>query len=117
MFRDDEQRAIVCRVLCEIVSLPGLWSAFGPTEEARELLRKNASGLSAGQSVFFAVAWEIWEGSMPPPMKPYSFRAVAAIASDKYLRMLGQLLIAISEGFNGIDQWIKRYDTGMMPRS
>jgi hypothetical protein len=116
IFRDAEQRGITCRVLCEIVSLPGLWSAFGPTDQARELLAKKGSGLSAGQSVYFFVAWDLWDGSQPPFARGYTFRAIAEIASGQYLRILGELLAAISAGFDGIDAWIARYDTGFMPR-
>lgn len=117
IFKDAEQRGEVCRVLCEIVSLPGLWTAFGPTARARELLASKGSGLSAGQSVNFFIAWDLWDGSQPSFARGYTFRAIAEIASGKYLRILGELLSAVSDGFDGIDAWIARYDKGVLPRT
>jgi hypothetical protein len=117
IFRDAEQRAVVCRVLGEIVSLPGLWTAFGPTDRAKELLANRGSGLSAGQSVYFFIAWDLWDGSIPRFARGYTFRAIAEIASGSYLRILGELLVAISEGADAVDKWVAHNDKGLMPRT
>jgi len=114
-FRDTEQRALVCRVLCELVSLPGMWSAFGPTDRARDFLAKGRAGLTAGQGAYLSIAWDLWDGSRAAPGAPFTMRDVVEIVSGRYLRILGELLIAISEGFDSVDAWIHRHDGGMVP--
>ncbi len=116
-FRDQSQKASVCRALCETVALHGVWSAAGPTETAREHLGRIPEAWSPGQAMYFAVAWDIWDGSSPPFASPVTLNSLLEIVSGKYLRILGELVMAVAAGGPSIDQWLQRYDIGPMPRN
>lgn len=67
MFRDDQQRAAVCQVLCARVGRQPLWTLTGPTTAAEELLKAGGGPLSHGEKVMLFVAWALWMGRVSSP--------------------------------------------------
>jgi hypothetical protein len=116
-FRDDEQLADVCNVLCEHASLPGLWSAaHGPTEKAERLLAADCPGLSAGQRVTFLSSWELWDEdrvnanskAFHPYEKTLRLGYILCALTGKYLLPLSTLLVAMASGPAAVDAWLSR---------
>ncbi len=62
MFRDDKQLSRACQAICACCCLNSLWTEFGPTEQAKKLLRANGGPMSSGERVMFLCAWAIWNG-------------------------------------------------------
>src|SRR4051812_9168815 len=116
VFESASQRNDVCRTLCEIVSLPNLWGAAGPTHAAQEILERQFAGLSAGQEVYVSVAWVLWdtEDRERARVNP-SVRLVLDILDGKYLRPLAQLFEALSKGHHGVATWLARFRGNPMP--
>jgi hypothetical protein len=114
-FRDDQQLADACNVLCEHASLPGMWTAgYGPTERAERVLATDCSGLSAGQRVFFLASWELWDedrvdatsGSLAPYSRTPRLGYVVCALTGKYLLPLATLLVAMAGGPSAVDEWL-----------
>lgn len=106
MFRDQIQRAAVCRQICELGGCVGYWDLNGPTQKAmseRQIWRVSQGALKQeiGQAVghlHLAVqaAWQAWDGSG-------SYER--AQAQDT---LLGRAVRALSS--TAPDTWLLKYD-------
>ena len=116
MFRDDHQRARVCKALCNQLFVKGLFTEEGPTERAIDLLEEGGGTLSSGEQVLFRAAWDLWssEGQLP-------FAGLLRLDDPKLLA-LGSLLVALAQGggdpddptprardFEPIEAWLRRW--------
>src|SRR5262245_52613589 len=63
MPRADKQLARACRALLATVHLERLWTEYGPTPEASELLEADGGPFSSGQRIVLLAAWTFWNGS------------------------------------------------------
>lgn len=103
MFRDDIQKARVCRILNQDV--PGeLWANTGPTSATISIVEKNGAGLSAGQRILVLLAFNIWTGEA----SDISFTDFFRLDSNT-IKMIGSLLIAKADGANEVDRWIEAW--------
>lgn len=109
-FRDDVQLAEACKVLCEHASLPGMWTAaYGPTAQAKQVLAVECAGLSAGQTVTFLAAWELWdEEEVKEQSELLRLARILCALTGKYLLPLSTLLVAMAEGPGAVDAWLSR---------
>ena len=101
MFRNDEQRAVVCLALLDRIGLQRLWTLRGPTEEAQRLLAENGGALSGGERVMLLVAWALWNGS--------GMLTLAELLQEmdgEHLAAVGTLLSSLSFGADGVDDWL-----------
>lgn len=116
-FRDDQQLADACNVLCEHASLHGLWSAaHGPTEKAERLLASDCPGLSAGQRVVFLSTWELWDEervnanskAFHPYEKTLRLGYILSVLTGTYFLPLSTLLVAMAGGPTAVDAWLTK---------
>jgi hypothetical protein len=109
-FRDEEQIAEVCRVLCENASLPGMWvAASGPTARAEEVLLRGRAGLSLGQYVTLLAAWELWdEDRLTEESGVLRLRDILSVLTGAYLLPLATLLVAMAGGPAAVDAWLTK---------
>jgi hypothetical protein len=122
-FRDEAQRAEVCRALCELAELPGYWSSVvGPRPPALEFKEFGRQGRTVGQALVLGFAWQLWEQDAEPEAGPVEPEAAASLAraadvlEAALLRALGLLLVALAEGPQGLDAWLTRYRGQPLPR-
>lgn len=106
MFRDQIQRAAVCRQICELGGCSGYWDLNGPTQKAlseRQIWRAAPGGVrpEIGRAVghlHMAVqaAWQVWDesGSLD--------RAKASST------LLGSAVRALQD--MDVDAWLLKYD-------
>jgi hypothetical protein len=104
VFRDDHQRAAVCQILCARVGRESLWTLTGPSPTAEQLLRAGGGALSHGEKVMLFVAWALWNGE-----GELTLNEVLNTLDGGNLRMVGELLVAISAGSEAIEGWLQEY--------
>ena len=102
-FRDREQAARVCRTLLARVGLERQWSLGGPSPEAR---RAPPNSADADQRRLLETCWTLWERT-------------STLSLDQLLRLepahleaLGELIAALAQGAEAIDDWVARADRG-----
>ena len=103
MFRSDAQLAWVCRSLCDVVGLAGMWTPAGPTEEAIALLGSDGGPLSSGERIVLLSAWSVWNGDGKVTLGDIVHRL-----DGKNLRAIGTLLVAVASGAHTIDEWLAK---------
>lgn len=104
MFRDDQQRAAVCQVLCGRVGRQSLWTPTGPTPPAEELLQAGGGPLSHGEKVMLFIAWALWNGE-----GNLTLSEVINTLDGGNLELVGGLLVAMSGGSKAIEGWLQEY--------
>jgi hypothetical protein len=104
VFSSRQQLARVCEVLTRGCGGPGerLWIADGPTPRARELHEQPPSGMTGGQRVLLQLAFCLWEGGKGPPLG-----SALSLLGGAHLRLVGGLLVALSEDASAIDRWVR----------
>lgn len=103
VFRDDRQRAAVCRAVCAQAGLK-LWAKDGPTERAKELLAQDGGPMSTGERVMFLAAFALWNGH-----GKVLFADVCDRLDRPNLECLGSLLVALGRGVDAVDAWLERF--------
>lgn len=101
-FRDDAQRNAVCMALLERAGKPALWSAGGPTDEARQLHQRRGEGLSREAQVLLMLAFDVLDAEHNV--------AVTELLEDlgrRHRAAVARLLLAYGEGAAGIDEWLQ----------
>jgi hypothetical protein len=106
MFRDDRQRAAVCRTVCAQAGLT-FWTEDGPTERAKQLLKDDGGPMSTGERIMFLAAFALWNGH-----GKVLFADVADRLDGPNLECLGTLLVALSQGAEAVDAWLDRHGAG-----
>lgn len=114
MFRDQAQRGEVCRVLCEAVDLRGFWTEAGPSARAKKALDtaladdyhypEDPVSLIWEQYPMFFLAWAVWANWRLLP-----FADLLTEFDGENLRLIGELLVALSAGSAGVDGWLVRH--------
>jgi hypothetical protein len=107
MIRNDEQRAEICDALVKPLHHKGIrWTANGCSLKAGA-----RPGLSSGELILYQAAWAFWNSSSPHGKKSALGDVYFRIDAPRQ-RMIGELLIAYSEGPNALDAWLAVYGTG-----
>jgi hypothetical protein len=106
MFRNDKQRAAVCRAVCNHAGL-NLWTDNGPTERAKALLTQNGGPMSTGERIMFLAAWALWNGH-----GSVLFADVIERLDGPNLECLGSLLVALAQGVDALDAWLNALPRG-----
>ena len=104
MFRSEEQRSEVVRVMLRSLRLQRFWND-GPTDAAIALLEADGGGLSSGERVLFLAAWDVWNGDGKATLAQIMYKL-----DCPRIRLLGTFLIAVSEGGNAIDRWLEEHE-------
>lgn len=104
MFSSDTQQARVCQALCSQVRLGGMWTATGPSAEAKQLLEADGGALSGGERIVLLAAWAVWNGDGAIPLGD-----VISRLDGRALRAVGALLMAIASGEGAIERWLLEY--------
>lgn len=135
MFRDTEQRGKVCQVLTEVID-PELWrNEHGvprPTDAARSIASGD-TGHSSSEVLLVRIAWDMWntcanaEGAVKigdecngKGVEPRKIARMGYARGATYgrtlecfdgqnLRMVGELLVALSGSSEDIDTWIEKW--------
>ncbi len=102
MFSNRLQVAQVCRTLTHGIARVELFTAGGPSSEAQALRQNEGSALSGGDRAFLELAFWLWEGGQSPRLS-----ALVELVDRTRLRMVGTLLVALSEGASAIDRWLR----------
>ena len=103
MFRRRAQLAEVCRVLTQDVGGGDMWDRSGPTPAARVLFDDADETLQGTQRVMLQLAFWLWgEGGRGP-----SFGTAVELLDRPHLHRVGSLLIAMSDGAEAVDRWIR----------
>lgn len=101
MFRDDRQRAAVCRAVCEQAGLH-LWTDDGPTERGKALLPQEGGPMSTGERIMFLAAWALWNGHGTVLLADVVDRL-----DEPNIECLGSLLVALAHGSDAVDEWLE----------
>ena len=101
MFKNDEQRAVVCLALLDRIGLQRLWTLRGPTEEAQRLLAEDGGALSSGERAMLLVAWALWNGS-----GKLTLSELIQAMDGEHLAAVGTLLSSLRFGADGVDDWL-----------
>jgi hypothetical protein len=105
-FRDGEQLARVCQAILAPVGLEELWSGDGPRPESLGYRRKDLDDQPRDRRLLLMIAWAIWSRSQALSL------ADLLDLEDEQLRIVGELLAALSRGPDGIDSWLRQGPTG-----
>jgi hypothetical protein len=104
MFSNRLQVAQVCRTLTYGIAPQALFTPAGPSEAAQALRQAEVSALPGGDRALLELAFWLWEGGQSPRMG-----AVIELVDRTRLRMVGTLLVALSEGAAAIDRWLRAH--------
>ena len=111
----DRQRALACRALLSHVGLTSLWSFEGPTDRAAELLEAGGGNLSSGEAIMLDLSWAVWNGNQLKHKNGgyvMGFRDLINRLDQSNLQVVGSLLVAIAQGPERLDEWIKTHLAG-----
>ena len=103
-FRNDGQRARVCRAILAPVGLEDLWSGDGPRPESLGY-RRGDDEQGREMRLLLMIAWAIWTRSQALSL------ADLLDLEDERLRLVGELLGALSRGPEGVDAWLRQAST------
>ncbi len=107
LFRDDTQRARVCKALTDAIRKPDIWDADGLTESGQTLWEtKGYKAWSHGEQIVWGIVWAVWRGD---DAVPASFSEIIYTLDEGLLRMVGKLVIALTDE-RMLDAWIAQYD-------
>lgn len=103
MFRDDQQRALVCKVLLGSLGMGNYWTEHGPTEKALAIhVNKEYGVWSHGEQILWKLAWTLWTSDDDPGV-PFG-EIIYTLDGDR-LELVGSLVVALSSG-SAIERWI-----------
>ena len=102
MFSNRVQVAQVCRVLTRGIAREPLFSAQGPTDAGLSLRVDAASNLQGGDRALLELAFWFWEGGQSPRVA-----SLLELVDRTRLRTLGSLLIALADGADAIERWVR----------
>jgi hypothetical protein len=106
MFKDDQQRAYVCKVLLGSLGMGRYWTEHGPTEEAKDIWMKWKSGpWSHGEKIIWGLAWSLWTGDDDPAI-PFG-EIIYTLDGDR-LKLVGSLVVALHSS-SALQKWINLY--------
>jgi hypothetical protein len=105
-FRDDRQRAVVCRTLLAQAGLAELWDERGPNVGAQRRLQHNGIRLPRDSTTLLLTCWAIWDGTGIAAVSDLLSLARAPLSA------IGELLEAMSRGPGDVDAWLARWDPG-----
>lgn len=102
MFSNRVQVAQVCRVLTRGIAREPLFSAQGPTDAGLSLRSDAAASLHGGDRALLELAFWFWEGGQSPRVA-----SLLELVDRTRLRTLGSLLIALADGADAIERWLR----------
>lgn len=100
MFSNRVQVAQVCRVLTAGIGSRAFFTQKGPTEAAQAA--KASSSLAGGDRALLELAFWLWDGGKSPRLSQ-----LVELLDRTRLRLVGSLLIALADGAQAIERWIK----------
>jgi hypothetical protein len=101
-FRDSEQLARVCQAILAPVGLGKLWSGDGPRPESLGYRRSGTDEQPRDGRLMLMTAWAIWSRNQALSL------ADLLDLEDEKLRVVGELLAALSQGPDEIEAWLRR---------
>ena len=101
MFRDDAQKATVCKVLLGQVGLGQLFTDEGPTEELVTIWSEDGAGHEGDARLLIGTAQALWTGEGGPKVDE-----LRNLTPDNLLAV-GSLMRCISDSSEMIDSWLK----------
>ena len=101
MFRDRAQIARVCAVLTTGCGTHPWFDAGGPTQAARQA-QQDPAELSPTERALLELSFCFWEGERGP-----AFGVLLQLLDPRRLRLLGSLLMALSESRAAVDRWLR----------
>jgi len=104
MFRNEAQQVAAVRILLRSVRLEHLWQDNGPTDHANQLIDHKGGAMSHGETLMLQVAFDFWNG--------WGLAKFADVVNDldgTRLPLVANLMIAVGQGAEAVDQWIADY--------
>jgi len=101
MFRDDSQKAAVCRVILGQVGLGELFEDEGPTEELVKIWSEGGAGYEGDAFLLIGTAQALWTGEGGPKVDE-----LRNLSPDN-LVAVGSLMRCISDSSEMIDSWLR----------
>jgi hypothetical protein len=102
MFSNRVQVAQVCRVLTRGIAREALFDRQGPTDAGRALFADAGHELRGGDRALLELAFWFWEGGQSPRIA-----SLLELVDRSRLRTLGTLLLALADGADAIERWVK----------
>jgi hypothetical protein len=108
-FRDDRQRARVCRALLGTLGLERFWTLDGPIKDQSKsvagTVNAMVSGLSNGEHALVRAAWDFWNGE-----GKMSLNAILNTLDAERTQALCTLLVAANQSTDAVDAWIAMHE-------
>ena len=101
MFRDESQKAAICRTLLARAGIEHLWTLEGPArtvDPSSDVLRSHPDGLR-----LYLLCWALWDET-----GILAFSDLFQLEAGT-LRAVGELLQALARCPAAIDAWLKTY--------
>lgn len=102
-FRNDRQRAVVCRTLLAQAGLAELWDERGPNVGAQRRLQHTGIRLPRESTTLLLTCWAIWDGTGLAAVSDLLDLGRASLSA------VGELLEAMSGGPGEVDAWLERW--------
>jgi len=102
-FRDDQQIAACCIVLCRSVRLASAWTLNGPTLFALNV-RDGKTGVSSGEGLLVRMAFDLWNGE-----GGVTFSRMIDSLDGVRMRMVAGLLAACATSSAAVDGWLAEH--------
>lgn len=94
------QRVRLCKALLSLMDYEHLWTAEGPTPEAKKFLDQYGGPMSNPQWILYQVVWFVW--GRPAEVKLQEVMQLPAPYSELVLT----LLTAMLTGPSAVDRWL-----------
>ena len=98
-WRNDRQKADVCRALCGFVGLAHLWDNDEQDERLPNFIREHVGPIPNEVGVMLAVTIAIWAGDEVDLMDILTLEA-------GNVRAIGELVAAMATGPEAVDEWL-----------
>lgn len=104
MFKDDVQRALICKTVLGSLGMDKFWTEHGPTELAKDIWAQKTHGVwSHGEQIIWKITWQLWNGDEDLDVP---FGEMLYTLDPERLELVGTLLMAMSIGSAAMDAWL-----------
>ena len=106
-----DQRVQVCKALLSFMEYGHLWSAEGPTAEAKKYLDQYGGPMSNVQWTLYQFVWHVW--GRPSELKVESLMQLP----EPYGELVTSLMHATKTGSQAVEAWLSRVKGTLDPES